>query len=91
MNTIVSAAAGLPAPRVTLVLNFTVLKVLSMGFVVRRCTQAGLRSAHGGHHPREGDPESYRLAHTRDIRRRTEPKGCPVTAGHGAAQAAETA
>ncbi|WP_432032700.1 IS5 family transposase [Streptomyces antibioticus] len=38
-NTIASAAAGLPAPRVTLVRSLTVEKVDSMGFVVRRWIQ----------------------------------------------------
>jgi hypothetical protein len=33
LNTIASAAAGLPAPRVTFVLNRTVEKVDSIGFV----------------------------------------------------------
>lgn len=36
LNTIVRAAAGLPAPRVTLVRNLTVENVDSMGFVARR-------------------------------------------------------
>lgn len=40
LNTITGAAAGLPAPRVTLVLDFTVLKVLSTGFVVCRLPPA---------------------------------------------------
>jgi hypothetical protein len=36
LNTIARAAAGLPAPRVTLVRSLTVENVDSMGFVVRR-------------------------------------------------------
>lgn len=39
LNTIAWAAAGLPAPRVTLVRSFTVENVDSIGFVVRRRIQ----------------------------------------------------
>jgi hypothetical protein len=39
LNTIARAAAGLPAPRVTLVRSLTVENVDSMGFVVRRWIQ----------------------------------------------------
>lgn len=39
LNTIASAAAGLPAPRVTLVRSLTVENADSIGFVVRRWIQ----------------------------------------------------
>lgn len=42
LKTLAGAAAELPAPRVTQDLNLTLLKVDSIGSVVRRCTESSL-------------------------------------------------